>query len=244
MMMQAHIDADLVDRYLRRQLGRDEQDTVEAHLLDCDECFAAVQDADRFEAGVRDAARRGLLDDDMPARRASGGASWLQWAFATTALATIAFTATTAWMYFAAIPRLRADLDRARMRPVPSEPSRSPDAAPQPEGAEANVAVAMLNASRAADTAAKTTLAPGARHLLLWIEVGPARFQRFEVDVTTPDNRLIARLDGVERGPYGALAATLPAAELPAGEVRITVSGQEPPPAALVGEYRLIIQRP
>src|SRR4029077_4131204 len=104
-------------------------------------------------------------------------------------------------------------------------------------------ALVMLQASRAGDKPARTILLPGARRLILWIETGPSHFRSFRMEITTDDHRAIASLDHLERGPYGALAVSLPADQLPTGNVRITLSGQDPPPTALVGEYQLSIQK-
>ena len=114
---------------------------------------------------------------------------------------------------------------------------------PTSEEPEANVALVMLQASRARDEPANAVLPPGAKHLVLWIEVGRSRFRTFRLDLTTSDNRRIATVDGVERGSYGALAVNLPADKVESGHLRITLSGQDPPPAALVGEYQLNVHK-
>jgi hypothetical protein len=110
------------------------------------------------------------------------------------------------------------------------------------EGAEANVALVMLQASRTSEVGDGGSSAR-AKHLVLWIEIGPSRDRSFRMDVTTTDNRPVSTLEHLERGPYGALVASLPADKLPTGDLRITLSGEGPPPASLVGDYQLRIEK-
>ena len=101
----------------------------------------------------------------------------------------------------------------------------------------------MLQASRAEGEMPKLILEPDDNRLVLWIEPGPSRYRDFRMEVFSSDNKLVTSVDHLMRGRYGALAASLPTKQLPAGDFRITLTGQDPPPAALAGEYHLEIRR-
>ena len=245
-MMHSQIEKEeIVERYVQRQLPPEMQQAFEDHFFGCDECFAKLQEVERFRAGVRDAADRGLLPDESRTAVAAGRGGWLRWAFAMTSCSTAALVAISGWMYFRQIPGLRGERDQAasQLQLEREARSQSAQAIVPAEAAEANVALVMLQASRAGEKPPTTVLQPGAQHLVVWIEMGPSRYRSFRIDLLTPDNRPIASLDHLERGPYGALAASLPADKLPAGDLRITLSGQDPPPASLVAEYQLRIEK-
>jgi len=58
-------DQEIVERYVRNQLAEEERKAFEEHFFACDDCFEKLQATDRFVAGMRDAARRGLLAGDV-----------------------------------------------------------------------------------------------------------------------------------------------------------------------------------
>jgi hypothetical protein len=245
-MMHSQIEKEeIVERYVQRQLPPEMQQAFEDHFFECDECFAKLQEVERFRAGVRDASARGLLPDESLTAAAAGRGGWLRWAFAMTSCSTAALVAIAGWMYFRQIPALRGERDQAasRLQLEREARSQSAQAISPAEGAEANVALVMLQASRAGEKPPTTVLQPGAQHVVVWIEIGPSRYRSFRIDLLTPDNRPIASVDRLERGPYGALTASLPADKLPAGDLRITLSGQDPPPASLVADYQLRIEK-
>ena len=244
--MHSQIDKEeVVERYVGRRLAADERQAFEEHFFGCDECFEKVQEAERFRAGIRDASARGLFGAESPAAFDAGPGRWLRWAFAATACTSVTLAVLAGWMYFGQIPRLRDELNREAARVTVERQARDELARTvnPAEGAEANVALVMLQASRAAEKLASITLPPAARRLILWIDIGQSRFRTFRMEVTAPDTRVIASLDHLTRGPYGALAVSLPADKLPTGSVRITLSGEDPPPIALVGDYQLSVQK-
>src|SRR5436309_7699734 len=109
-MVHSDIEKDgIVERYVRRQLTVEEQQAFEEHFFGCDECFAKLQEAERFQAGLRDAARRGLLDNTRGSAAPAG--RW-RWAFAAAACAAIVFLTMSSWMYFRQLPQLRDTLNR------------------------------------------------------------------------------------------------------------------------------------
>jgi hypothetical protein len=235
----------IIERYVRNRLAPEQRLAFEEHYFGCDECFGKVKETERFVAGVRDAATRGLLESDSHVSVAVGR-PWLAWAFPASAFAALVLAVLAGWAYLNRIPNLRRQLARTRAEiQVEKQPRSSPEeSAVPPELAEANVPLVMLQASRASEEAATVTLRPDDNHLVLWIESGPSRYRDFRLEVFSPDNHLITTLDHLAPNRYGALAASFPTKQLPAGDFRITLTGQDPPPAALAGEYRLTIRRP
>jgi len=245
-MLHSQIEqGEIVERYIRNQLTSEERQDFEEHFFGCEVCFEKVQTTERFLAGIRSAADRGQLDDPSNVFTASRS-PWLIWAMgaATCACAMVAFA--TVWAYRNQVPTLREALDRttAQLRLEEQSLAASEQRAARVEQAEANVPLVMLQASRADEEPASILLRPGAERLVLWIEMGSSRYRQFRLEVFSQDNRLVASVDHLERGPYGALAASVPADRLPTGEFRIKLNGQDPLPAALAGEYRLRVRRP
>jgi Putative zinc-finger len=243
-MMHSEIEkAETVECYVRNQLAPAERQAFEEHFLGCDECFEKLQAAERFAAGMQDAAERGLLE----VRSQSQGMhpAWFAWAFAATACIALIMAGLAGWAYFGQMPRLRSELRQtaSQLKAEQQSRSRTEQAVPV-EQAQANVPLIMLQASRAREGAASVILKPDDKQLVLWIEPGPSRYRDFRLDVFSPDNHLVTSVDHLALSRYGALAASLPTEQLPAGGFRITLTGQNPPPAALAGEYHLEIRRP
>lgn len=87
-----------IERYVRHELPPDERLAFQEHYFACDECFEQVQTTARFVAGVRDAARTGVLTANRPERSRSFAGLFdfgplLQWA--TPALAVSLLVAVT-----------------------------------------------------------------------------------------------------------------------------------------------------
>ncbi|HXF06637.1 MAG TPA: zf-HC2 domain-containing protein [Blastocatellia bacterium] len=53
---------DVIEPYLRGELGPEERRAFQEHFFECDECLEALQATERFIAGVRCAAGQGWLD--------------------------------------------------------------------------------------------------------------------------------------------------------------------------------------
>jgi hypothetical protein len=149
------------------------------------------------------------------------------------------------WAYFGQLPRLRSELRQtaAQLKNEQQAHTRVEQAVPL-EQAEANVPLVMLQTSRATQESASVVLKPEDKQLVLWIEPGQSRYRAFRLTVFSSDNHLVTSVDHLALSRYGALAASLPTKQLPAEDFRITLTGQDPPPAALVGEYHLKISRP
>lgn len=240
-MMHSRIDQeDIVERYVRRQLPSDDEQAFDEHLLGCGECFEKVQALERLQSGIRDAATRGLLDAPDGAERRR----WLPWAFALTTCTTVASLAIAGWLYFDRLPNLRGELDRNAAQ-LERERRTSAERGAQAAltRAEANVALIVLQASRTREPLTPVVLTSQSQQLVLWIDVGPSRYRTFHVDLKTADNRFVTSVDSLRPNVYGALVASLPADKLPAGTLRATLSGQDPLPASVVGEYELPVER-
>lgn len=241
-MMHSEIEkAETVERYVRNQLAPAECQAFEEHFLGCDECFEKLQTAERFAAGMHDAAERGLLE--VRSQYQGMNSRWFAWAFTATACIALIMTGLAGWAYFGQMPRLRSELRLTAAQHKAEQQSRR-RTEQAVEQAEANVPLIMLQASRAREEAASVILKPDDKQLVLWIEPGPSRYRDFRLDVFSSDNHLITSVDHLRLSRYGALAAGLPAQQLPTGDFRITLTGQNPSPAALVGEYHLKIRRP
>jgi hypothetical protein len=238
---------EIIERYVRSQLTPEERRAFEEHFFGCDECFAKLQATERFVAGIRDAANRGTLDAEVESAVPNQSDIWFKWAFAATASVALTLAVVTAWTYLTRMPKLRAELERTTALLQTEQHIRAEleqKAAPV-EQAEANIPLVMLQASRAGgDESASVVLQTTARHLVLWIDIGPSRYRDFRLEVFSQDNRLLTSLDHLVPGPYGGLAASLPVDQLPAGDFRIRLSTRDSQSALLVGEYQLKVRRP
>jgi hypothetical protein len=233
---------EIVERYVRNQLAPEERQAFEEHFFNCDECFEKLQSVEAFVAGIRDASARGLLRDQP----ATATPSIWTWAFACAMCVAVVLCAIIGWKYLRDTVELSAKLARAtdQLRSERLERSVHEAKSNAIEQAEANVPVAMLQASRAGEAPPTIVLQSGARHLVLWIELGPSRYHDLRVAIFSPDNHLICSLDHLSVNRYGAVTASFPTDQLPSGDFRITLTGQNPPPPSLAGEYRLQIRRP
>ena len=245
-MMHSEIDREeIIERYVLGQLAPEERQAFEEHFFACDQCFQKVQDVERFRAGVRDAASRGLLNEESDPAIKVEQTTWFRWAFGATAFTTAVLALITGWIQTKEIPRLRQALRSTTTQLGMERQARSQleQNIASANGAEPNVPLIMLQASRAAEKPNIVALATGAKRLIVWIEIGPTRFHSFRMEVFASGDRPILSLDHLEQSSYGALSASLPAEQLPHGDLRIILTGQNPPPASLVGEYRLKIEK-
>ena len=235
---------EIVERYARKQLTPEEQQEFEEHFFACEECFQKLQDMERFLAGTRDAGERGMLNERARAAVA-GRSSWFLPALAAATCAAL-FGAASGWMYLREMPRLHDELEQTKEQLNSEKQGRAEleRKVAIVETAEANVPLVMLQTSRARDGSATVALPKEARHLLLWIEIGPSRYREFQLQVFSQQGQLVSSLEHLKPGPYGALAASIPTEQLPRGECRIKLTGQDPAPSSLAGEYLLRINRP
>jgi hypothetical protein len=240
-------DEEIIERYVRNQLAEAERKAFEEHFFGCDDCFEKLQVAERFVAGVRDAASRGLLAREV--EDTSRGSSWRGWlvpAFGVSVCAALVLATFSGWLYFSQMPKLREQLGRSAedLRAQQTARAALERQIASSIQSELNLPLVMLQATRDVQTAPNEVSIPsGAKHLVLWVEVPAGKSNSFRLQVDTADNRTIETLDNLQRNSYGALAVGLPVEALQPGDYRIKLTA-EPPPASLLAEYRLRIRRP
>jgi len=242
-------DQEIIERYVRNQLTAEERQAFEEHFFGCDECFEKVQITERFIAGLDDAGNRGLLDS-VPSASAVPARNWGAWmfpAFTASSCVAIALAVVAGWSLFLQMPQLRRQLNQASadvsaQREAIAALQRQMAAATQ---AESNVPLVMLQATRGTQASVNEAVLPaGAARLVLWIEAPAKNVGSFQLKVETEYHRPVITLDHLQRNSYGALAVSLPAAQLQPGEFRIMLSAEEAPTASLLAEYKLRIRRP
>lgn len=93
---------EVIERYVRHQLSPAERLAFQEHYFDCDQCFEETQETARFIAGVRDAARNGVLAAERPERARSVAGlfnyGWIfQWATPALAVSLLVALAVIGW---------------------------------------------------------------------------------------------------------------------------------------------------
>jgi hypothetical protein len=235
----------MVEAYVRRKLAPEDSAAFEEHYFQCGKCFDEVQLVGKFVAGVKHAARTGLLDpetESRPERR-----SWFMPAFAFAAASALAFASVLAVVLVhqpAREAQLQQELQRAlsQARASQARLAELNQRAALDAGPEANVPVVILTASRSADAPNHVQLGSGSRRALLWIDV-PAEPSgtRFGLTLSTADARFAKTIHDLERNSSGALAASLPAADLTAGAYHVRLF-HEKSPGQTIAEYRLNVE--
>lgn len=236
---------EIIERYTRNQLSPEERLQFEEHFFACDDCFARLQDTERFIAGIRDAAERGALRGDLPGAEARRG-GWLIPAFVACAALTLVLAATTAWLSLTQIPALRQQIAQtsADLRAQSEANANLAVQAGKINAAEPNVPLVMLQSTRDITGAATETKVPtSAQQIILWFEIPATKYVEYRLTISDAKGTALETIEHLTRNSYGALAASVPAQTLPPGEFVIRVTSQESP-ASLVGEYRLKIRRP
>jgi hypothetical protein len=249
MMHQQIEEQEIVERYVRDQLAPEEKRAFEEHFFSCEECFDKVQVTERFVAGIRDAAGRGMLAEDtrgpIPLR---GTHTWWMPAFGVSACAVVILAAITGWLYFVQVPRIRGQLSQsaAELRRAQQERAAM-EQQPQQRGMQAgvNVPLVMLQATRGFRASPTDAILPvDAAQLVLWIDVDSGHYRTYRVEISSVAGKPIETLQHLRRNSYHALAASVPAEGLQPGEFQIKLFGEEPPPGSLLAEYRMRIRRP
>jgi anti-sigma factor RsiW len=248
-MMHPQIEhEEIIERYVRNKLGEEERKAFEEHFFGCDDCFEKLQATERFVAGVRDAAHRGMLAGKVDVRTRGWNLSeWGAPAFAASACVALVLAVLSGWLYFIRMPRMREQLIRSAAEMHAQQQARAALEQQIANGvqAEVNLPLVMLQATRDVQAAPnEVTIPSGARQLVLWVEVPAGKSRSFRLQIDTADNRSVKKLDNLQRNSYGALAVSLPVEALQSGNYRITLTSLEPPPAFLVGEYRLVVRKP
>jgi Putative zinc-finger len=246
-MMHPQIDdEEIIERYARNQLGPEEKRAFEEHFFSCDACFEKVSATERFIAGIRDAAQRGLLTEQA---QGEAGTGWQlnSWWIPAFAAAVLVLALVAGWQYFVQIPRMRGQLSQTAAELSAEQHARATLEQQLQQGirAEVNVPLVMLQATRDVQAAPTEAILPtGAAQLVLWIDVASGKYRSYRLDIYDAVGKSVETLQPLSPNSYGALAASLPAQRLQAGELQIKLFGDEPPPRSLLAEYRLSIRRP
>lgn len=248
MMHQQIADEGVIERYARNQLDAEERKAFEEHYFSCDECFERLQATERFIAGVRDAARRGVL----PKTAAASAPAWRHaplWSplLGIGVIAALLLAIAGGSWYSVQVSRLRGQLGASIAALQKEQQARATveQQLQQALQAEANVPLVMLQSTRDVQGQPTDALLPaGATHLVLWTEVPVGRFTSYRLEIYGAEEIPIETLTHLTRNAYGALAVSIPAERLQPGDFRIKLSGEEPLPASLLAEYKLRIRRP
>jgi hypothetical protein len=233
----------MVEAYVQRKLAPEESAAFEEHYFQCGQCFDELQLVGKFVAGVKHAARTALLEPaPRPERR-----SWWMPAFAFAAASAVVFASVLAFFVWVRQPAREAQLQQAlsQARLSQARIAELEQRAALDAGPEANVPVVILTASRSADAPNRVQLGSESRRALLWIDV-PAdpSGTRFGLTISTlresgqADGRFSKTIHYLERNSSGALAASLPVADLPTGDYQVRLFNEKSS-GQTIAEYRL-----
>ncbi len=239
-------DEEIIERYARHQLSPEEGRAFEEHFFSCDECFEKLQATERFIAGVRDAAGRRRLDSGAAGTEKARG-WWLFPGFALSSTAAVVLAGLVIWVYLVRLPGLRRERDQltAKLGTEQSLRTELEKEIGRESATQTNVPFVMLEAARGGGTSNAATVPAGARHLVLWAELGgESRFRSFRLELYAPDHHLVETMTHLHRNSYGAVVVNLATEDLASGDYLLKLSGEAPPPLSPVAEYRLKIRRP
>ena len=218
--------SEVIERYVRHQLTAEERRSFQEHFFACAECFAQVQDTARFIAGVKQAARQGLLNERATA------APWWAWLFSPAfgLAAAVGLALAIGWFWFrqSNAPEQRMAY-QASPTPVPTVASTPEVAATPPpklqeqrdllaqnrppvEAADKPISVLLESQREASASSNQLTLTPNAKRVILRVEVEPGgRFAAIRRKSLTP--RAVRSLQSAELKP--ALTVHWPSASQP-----------------------------
>jgi len=213
------IEADeVIDQYVRHQLGEEERRAFEEHVLECGACFERVQEMERFVAGVRYASQAGLAA--APARRRFRLAPAYAFAFSVVLIVAgvwIWRLHTSADLLASQKQTLARELEQAQAE-ITALAHQPPDLTAGP------LPLAILDATRAASVGTEVTVPSTAREFALWIQLdAESKDGELGIRVTNGSGRIVETVDGLHKNRYGALAVALPAAKFPEGGYRVLV---------------------
>lgn len=263
---------DVIERYVRHQLKPDERRAFQEHYFACDDCFAQVESTAKFIAGVQHSARVGALAENarevVNSAVASWWKSWFMPAFALAATACLLLA--VGWIIFKQNPQGREEAAKPKSTPeqlagekeqptvtpgttgpspVPTVADRRelndkvaqnhPPPTPSIKGVTASV---MLESSRDVKGGAQLKLPENATALTLRMEVEVGRYQSYQLQIFAA-GRAVKTLSGLKANSQGALAASVPTAQLPPGKYSVRLFGVKAQQKELVGDYDLTIRQ-
>ena len=261
-------EGEIIERYVRRQLAPDERRAFQEHYFACEECFEQAQTLTRFVAGVRQAARKGVLAETATQKRA-----W--WASLSSPLLAVAAALVLAvvfsWLILRQSAKPRQEIAREQQpsatpgqtstpesgnAPAPAVEKREPprlqdqrDLLAQnrpPEEAPGKAPTVLLESARDSGASGNQLILPAnAKSAILRVETEPGtRFESFHLQLLDAARRPVATVKGVKARASGALAASVPARLLPPGKYLVKLFGVKGEERALIGEYDLNVRQP
>jgi hypothetical protein len=219
MRIHERIKADeVIERYVRRQLGEEERRAFEEHLLDCGACFEGVQEMERFVAGVLHASQTGLVL--APARRRS----WLMPAFAFAFSVLLILAGVWVWRLRASVDLLASQKQTLAREAEQAHSELATLAGRPPDFPAGPLPLAILDATRGAGVATEVSLPSPAREFALWIQLDPeSKDGALGIHVSDAAGRVIETVNGLHKNRYGALVVALPAGKFPRGDYTLLV---------------------
>lgn len=251
---------DTIERFVRHQLSTDERRAFEEHYFECEECFEQVQTMARFVAGIRQAARKGLLTESVVD-------PWWAILFKPTVIfataAALVLILGMSWLLWKQTPRPQQELAN-RQTPTPApQPTASiastippigenpkPDLLAQnrspqlPETSPGKPSVVFLDSERG-DGSNQLILPAKATTAILRIDVDPGNsFSGFQFEIFDSSRKLLAKASSGKASAKGTVSANISTELLQTGKYMVKCFGLRNSQRELVGEYRLQVQKP
>lgn len=215
---------EIAELYVRGELSDADRSEFEEHFFACSECFEEVESLDRMRNAVKQAVEAGAFPAGESPKRSFAAGIGLA--------AAIVFGVLAGWSIFVEQPRLAAEARRER------DAAREKIAAIEKELtgralASAALPVLILEAARDGETN-KIRLPREAKQIALWMEPPPSAQGPFRVGIFAAKGVQVEAIGDLARNPQGALAVSVPATRLPAGNYRARLFGTGD---KLVAEY-------
>ena len=251
MMDHSTIDAaSIAERYVTGRLAPEEAAAFEEHYLDCPDCCARVEAAERLQRGLRRLAEQAAAG--APVSRPWNRSPRL----ALAAAALLAVALAPAWMEHREIASLRSDLARTKVEQGSADRlkgelqqarrdlearDREIAAARQPQ---VNLPVVPLTPVRGGEGPVRTVKLPAKLGWVgLWVEPGDAGFPAYRATLRKNEGAVVLQASGLTLNDLGALLVTIHSTSLAPGAYRLEVEGLPRSGAPVsVGRFALRIE--
>ena len=258
-------EGEIIERYVRHELARDERRSFQEHYFACEDCFEQVQTTARMIAGVRQASRKGLLAESA-AQPAAWWASLFRPAFGLAIASALVLAVAFGWLVLRQISSPSQELARkpqSGASPGPTgtpgqntAPSATPSPSPgknespkpseEPELlAQNRTPVVLLESSRGTSPSSnQLTLPANSSSAILRIEVEPGSpFASFQFQIFDSAKRLVATATSGKANTRGSVAARVSAGALQNGKYLVKCYGVKNGQRELIGEYDLLVRK-
>lgn len=260
-MTHQEVQPDTIERFVRHQLSPDERRAFEEHYFECEECFGQAQIMARFVAGVRQAARKGLLTESAAE---PWWASMFNPAVAVAMATAILLAIGVAWLLWKQTPEPHQELtasQTATPSPYPTAPSEltTPSATvensrpllaqnrPEPsrEAIPGKAPVVFLDSERGNGETKQVILPANASSATLRIDVDPGNpFSGFQFQLFDQSGKLATMANTGKANSKGILSINISTEFLQTGKYMVKCYGLRNGQRELIGEYKLQIQKP